>query len=67
MGEKLVEIYEIVTQKAGFDGRMELAKKTGISRKKAEQEEDTPENIDKLKKAANQIIGEPIDQHLRKW
>lgn len=67
MGEKLVEIYEVVTQKAGFDGRMELAKKTGMSKNKAEKEEDSPDNITKFKEAASQIIGENIDSYLKVW
>ncbi len=62
MGAKLDEIYEIVTKKAGFKGRLRLAVKTGIPRVKAVQEEDTPELIDTFKKAASEILGKDIDK-----
>lgn len=62
MGDKLNEIYEIVTKKAGNKGRLRLAEKTGIPRVKAVQEEDTPELIDTFKKAASEILGENIDK-----
>lgn len=62
MGATLVEIYNIVTDKAGYKGRMRLAVRTGISRIKASQIEDSPENITKLKTAADEIIGQDIDQ-----
>lgn len=62
MGATLVEIYNIVTDKAGYKGRMRLAVKTGISKLKASQIEDSPENITRLKTAADEIIGQDIDQ-----
>ncbi len=67
MGDKLVEIIEIVSEKAGTSGRMTLAEKTGITRTKAAKIEDTPENVSKLKDEASSIIGESIDKYLRKW
>jgi len=67
MGDKLLEIFDVVTQKAGFDGRMELAEKTGFSKNKAADEEDSPENIMKLKEAASEIIGESIDKYLKRF
>ncbi len=60
MGEKLVKIFDIVTNKAGYEGRIELAEKTGVSRKKAEELEDSPELIEKFKRIASQILGEEI-------
>ena len=61
MASMLNEIYKIVTEKAGFKGRMRLAVRTGISRTKAAQMEDTPELITKFKKAADEIVGKDID------
>jgi len=62
MGAKLDEIYEIVTKKAGFKGRLRLAVKTGIPRVKAVQEEDTPELVATFKEAASEILGKNIDK-----
>jgi hypothetical protein len=61
MGDMIDEIYRIVTEKAGFKGRMRLAVKTGISRVKGKQMDDTPELISKFKKAADEIVGRDID------
>lgn len=62
MGATMVEIYKIVTDKAGYKGRMRLAVRTGISKIRASQIEDSPENITRLKVAADEIIGQDIDQ-----
>ena len=62
MGATLNKIYKIVTQKAGFKGRMRLAVKTGISRTKALRIEDTKEAIAKFRSAANEIIGRDISE-----
>lgn len=61
MGAVINEIYKIVTDRAGFKGRMRLAVRTGISRTKAAQMEDTPEMITKFKSAADEIVGRDID------
>jgi hypothetical protein len=61
MGAMINEIYKIVTDRAGFKGRMRLAVRTGISRTKAMQMEDTPEMISKFKMAADEIVGRDID------
>lgn len=65
MGATLIEMYSIVTDKAGFKGRMRLAVKTGVSRVKAAQVEDKPEIIAKFKLAADEIVGADIDQFFR--
>lgn len=65
MGLTLNEIYKIVTDKAGFKGRMRLAVRTGISRTRAEEMADTPEIIAKFKKEADEILGQDIDKFLR--
>ena len=66
MGATLEEIYNIVTNKAGYKGRMRLAVKTGISKIKASQMDDSPEIITRLKKAADEIIGQDIDQYFKR-
>lgn len=66
MGAMLDEIYRIVTEKAGYKGRMTLASKTGISRTRAVEMEDTPEIITKFKKIADEIVGRDIDPYFKK-
>ena len=61
MGAMINEIYKIVTDKAGFKGRMRLAVRTGISRTRAAQMEDTPDIITRFKEAADEIVGRDID------
>lgn len=60
MGEKLVRIFEIVTEQAGFKGRLELANKTGISMAQAAEIKDTEELVKKLKAAAGDIIDKSL-------
>ncbi len=60
MGEKLVRIFEIVTEQAGFKGRLTLASKTGISLNQASEMKDTEEMINKLKAAASEILNKSI-------
>ncbi|HVO67590.1 MAG TPA: hypothetical protein VMT12_14020 [Syntrophales bacterium] len=56
MGEKLVRIFEIVTEQAGFKGRLELANKVGMTMAQAAEMKDTDELVKKLKAAASEII-----------
>lgn len=60
MGEKMVRIFEIVTEQAGFKGRLELANKTGISMAQAAEMKDTEELVKKLKAAAGDIIDKSL-------
>jgi len=39
MGKKLVRIFEIVTEQAGFKGRLDLAGKAGITMAQARRDE----------------------------
>ncbi|HOI73706.1 MAG TPA: hypothetical protein PLO63_06100 [Syntrophales bacterium] len=55
MGEKLVRIYELVTEKTGLKGRLELAVRTGISLSQAVDVEDTEELVHRFKHAASDI------------
>lgn len=65
MGAMLDQIYKVVTMKAGFKGRMRLAVKTGVSRVRAAQMEDESETIMKFKTAADEIVGQDIDEFLQ--
>jgi hypothetical protein len=56
MGEKLIRIFEIVSEQAGLKGRMELATKTGISLNRATQMKDTDELVKRMKQMASSII-----------
>ena len=62
MGAKLEQIYDIVTQRTGLKGRMRLADRTGVSKAKAAEMEDTDKLIKKFVKAASEIIGEDISE-----
>ncbi len=64
MGAQLEKIFEIVSQKAGLNGRMALATKTGISQKKASEIPDSNELIIKFKALASELIGQEIDSLL---
>jgi hypothetical protein len=64
MGAKLLAIYDLVTQKAGTNGRMELAEKTGVPKVKAADMEDTDKILKKFKTAAAEIIGHDVDELL---
>lgn len=64
MGARIARIYDIVTEKKGYEGRMQFAKKTGVSRNKALKIKDSEENIRKFKLAAAEFIGESIDHLL---
>ena len=61
MGEELVKIFEIVERFGGYDARIKLAEKTGFSKVKASEIEDTPENVEAFKRLASQILGKNID------
>jgi hypothetical protein len=61
MGAKLQELYDLVTLKAGFKGRMRLAVRTGVSRIRAAEMEDTDKILKKFKDAAAEIIGQDVE------
>jgi hypothetical protein len=56
MGEKLVRIFEIVSEQAGLKGRMELSTRTGISLNRANQMKDTDELVKRMKEMASSIL-----------
>ncbi len=64
MGSTIAKIYDIVTEKKGYEGRLQFAQKTGISKNKALKIKDSEENIRRFKEAAADFIGENIDHLL---
>ncbi|MDM8539746.1 hypothetical protein QUF75_05625 [Desulfococcaceae bacterium HSG7] len=64
MGVKLGKIYDIVTNKKGYGGRMQFAQKIGVSKNKALKIKDTDEIVRKFKAVAADFIGENIDKFL---
>jgi len=64
MGTTIARIYDIVTQKKGYEGRVKFAQKTGVSKNKALKIKDSEDNIRKFKIAAEEFIGENIDRLL---
>lgn len=64
MGAKIAKIFDIVTEKKGFDGRMKLAERCRVPKKKSLEIEDTPEMMLVFRKEASDIIGEDIGKYL---
>lgn len=64
MGAKLLAIYDLVTEKAGTNARMQLAETTGVSRAQAAEMDDTDKVVNKFKNVASDIIGKDIDELL---
>jgi CRISPR/Cas system type I-B associated protein Csh2 (Cas7 group RAMP superfamily) len=66
MGEKLAEIYKIVEEKGGINGRMKLATSTGLPKKDASEMKDKPEIVEKFKNVASAILDCNIEEFLQK-
>lgn len=60
MGKKIARIFDIVTEKKGFDGRMKLAERCGVPKSKSLELEDTAELMTIFRKEASNIIGEDV-------
>lgn len=60
MGEKLLRIFEIVTEQAGLQGRLELASRTGVTMGQASAMKDTDELVSKFKSVAGDILDKRI-------
>ncbi|MBN1149909.1 hypothetical protein JXA84_01665 [candidate division WOR-3 bacterium] len=65
MGDKLEAIYKIVEEHGGTEGRLLLAKKSGLSMSQAKAIEDKQEFLDRMKKIAEEILKRNIDEYLR--
>jgi len=57
MGAKLMKYIDFVGENGGLPAKMRLAMLTNIPSAKAEAEPDSPENIEKFKKAVKEVTG----------
>lgn len=64
MGKKLENIFILVENKAGNNGRIKLSQISKITRKIAEQIDDDPKTIESLKKIASELINDDINKFL---
>jgi hypothetical protein len=60
MGEKLIKLYAIASERLGLKGKMQLAVETKIPLTKAATEPDSPENIKIFEEAIEKLTGEPV-------
>ena len=59
MGEKLLKYYKYIQDTEGFSGKIKLAQLTHIPSVQAAVEPDTPQIIERFKKAIETITGKP--------
>ncbi|MCP4216764.1 MAG: hypothetical protein GY765_19090 [bacterium] len=64
MGAKVEEIFRVVEEKAGNNGRLKLAQLSKVSKNKAAKIRDDQEVVDYFKKLATQILGKDVGQFL---
>lgn len=64
MGAQIEKIFKVVEEKAGMNGRIQLASRTGISRTKALELPDNPEDVAMVKNLATEIVGQSIEAFL---
>ena len=57
MGQKLMKYYQYVKDEKGYEGKVELAKKTRIPSLAAANVDDSLENISKFKEVVQKITG----------
>ena len=60
MGQKLLQYYKYIQNNEGFSGKVKLAQMTHIPSVQAAVEPDTPEVIERFKKAIEKITGKPV-------
>lgn len=60
MGKRLVKAFDIAKTAGGLQAEMRLAMKSGMSRQKAETEQDTPDRIEKMEQAVAGIVGKSV-------
>ena len=60
MGAKLLNGFEIAKKEGGVKAQMRLAMKSGMSSAKAGDEPDSPDNIQKLEAALNEVVGKAV-------
>jgi hypothetical protein len=59
VAEKLTQYYNYIQEKEGFAGKVKLAQLTHIPSVQAAVEPDTPQMIERFKKAIERITGKP--------
>lgn len=59
MAERLIKYYNYVGETVGLTGKMKLAQATNIPVSRAAMEPDNIENLDKFRRAVEEIVGEP--------
>ncbi len=59
MGERLLQYYKYIQDNEGFSGKIRLAQLTHVPSAQAAIELDTPEIIERFKKAIEKITGKP--------
>jgi hypothetical protein len=57
VGKQLVKYYDFVGKIGGLPMQMRLAMATGLPSAKADSAPDSPDNVEKFKKAIKQITG----------
>lgn len=57
MAEKLLKVYQFVTEKEGLAGKIKLAQVTKIPAVQAAVMHDTPELLEQFRRAAAEITG----------
>ncbi len=62
MAAKLEKIYNIIEEKLGNNGRLQLAQLSKISKTQALEMEDSPEMVMTLKRIASELLGKNIDE-----
>jgi len=60
MAERLEQIYKVIEEKTGIKGRMRLVIKTGIPKSVAMSMVDDPQVVERVKRAADEILGHDI-------
>lgn len=59
MAERLLRYYKHVSDVSGMGAKIQLAQETHIPSSKAAMEPDSPENIQRFKRAVQKITGKP--------
>lgn len=62
MAEKLLMYYKYMAEQKGLAGKVALAQATKIPSTQAATESDSPENIDRFRKAIQDLTGKPVPE-----
>ncbi len=64
VGNYLGKIYDVISSKKGYEGRLKFVSATGVSKQKALALKDTPKLIAKFERAASKFLDEDISKYL---